>query len=77
MHPEKKGKTDKLDIAILIYQHHMQMIKKRMQLFLLQFLTLYISRNFCRVLSSNIDQGLSIDGSVTDCQVECFKGVFG
>ena len=53
------------------------MIKKRMQLFLLQFLTLYISRNFCRVLSSNIDQGLSIDGSVTDCQVECFKGVFG
>ena len=75
MHPEKKGKTDKLDIAILIYQH--QMIKKRMQLFLLQFLTLYISRNFCRVLSSNIDQGLSIDGSVTDCQVECFKGVFG
>ena len=74
MHPEKKGKTDKLDIAILIYQ---QMIKKRMQIFLLQFLTLYISRNFCRVLSSNIDQGLSIDGSVTDCHVECFKGVFG
>ena len=55
----------------------MQMIKKRMQLFLLQFLTLYISRNFCRVLSSNIDQGLSIDGSVTDCHVECFKGIFG
>ena len=65
----EKSKTDKLDIAILLNQQNYGEIYA---VSLLRFLTLY----FCS-MSSNIDQGLLVDGSAMDCHVECFEGVFG